>query len=353
MEMSLHDNITLELANGLGNGTMKFVEVDIEWDDFGVQCLASCNISFQLDDATVTDGCCDGDIIPPISICTEKFCDPDLDLIEAVITDFSYTDAGAIADGLSTEGAPTIGAGCTWDGNKLCTSTPLADNVTFIEFEKNVLNEEKYYFRFTIDSISGQVDIYRDGVLGASYTAVGTYELWVTPSTAPDDITIEFKTVGTTEICMTLETFAIWVPCLTTVNEFVGGIYGWTGYDEGLLFSGNGGGLYNDGRLTTTVPLSSNYTYAVEIDYEIPVEFDCVNIWVVVGNDSTEPPIDGQIIATITNNPEPESGTYSFNFDPRDYSIGQDEDLKILIIPCDPETSVIGLSGIRFCGLLY
>lgn len=328
-EMSLNDEIRLELANNLGDGEMLQVDVDIDWQDFGNQCLAMCDINFQLDDATVTDGCCDGDVIPPPQICTEKFCDPDLDLILSVIADFSIEGE----DNVST--TPIIGSGCTWDGNQLCTDTALPDNTTFYEFEKNILSQEKYYFRFTIDSISGSVNIYKDGIIGALYSGVGTYEVWITPEPFVNAITITFKTVGSTELCMTFEAFAIWIPCLTPEAE----TYGWVGEENGLIYTGGSGG---DGRLTCDVAISSNFTYAIEIDYEIPVTDDCLEIWIA-----------GVNVSTITNDPDPASGTFSFNYDPRTYGIARNQNLQIILIPCSVGDSIIGLSGIRFCGLLY
>ena len=63
--------------------------------------------------------------------------------------------------------------------------------------------------------------------------------------------------------------------------------------------------------------------------------------------------INGELARTVTNGPDPSAGTVTFNFDPRDYNIPRNGDMPILIVPCDGDTSVIGLTGIRFCGLLY
>jgi hypothetical protein len=332
MEMSLHDNITLDLANGLGTGTMKYVDVDITWDDFGVQCLASCNISFQLDDATVTDGCCDGDIIPPITLCTERFCDPELNLIEAIITDFTYTDSEAIADGLSTDSAPYTAPDTAWTEQQLCTTDVIPNGDVIIGLLKTILDSEKYIFRFTIDSISGIVEIYRDGILGATYTTPGDYEVYFTPEVGATDIYIEFKASGDTEVCITFDTLAIWVPCMEPLSE------GWVGYDEGLLFTGTPTGS----GVIQADSISSNYTYVIEIDYELPVPSDCFRVV-----------INGTLIRTVTNGPDPDSGTVTFNYDPRDYGIAQDVLISVIFVPCDSETTIVGLSGIRFCGILY
>lgn len=332
VEMSLHDEIRLELANGLGTGNLKFVEVDIPWEDFGSNCLANCSITFQLDDATVTDGCCDGDIIPPIEICTELFCDPELNLMEAIITDFTYTDAEAIAEGLSTDDAPYTDPDTVWDGQQLCTTDVIGSGDVILGFLKTIEDSEKYIFRFTIDSISGQVDLFRDGVLGAVYTATGDYEIWITPEVGASDIYIEFKANGNTEVCITFDTLAIWVPCIEPLSS------GWVGYEDGLLFTGTETG---SGVLLAD-PVSSNYTYVIEIDYELPVPSDCFRIV-----------INSNVIRTITSGPDPDSGTVTFNYDPRDYGIPRNEDLEIIIVPCDSETTIVGLSGIRFCGLLY
>ncbi len=333
VEMSLHDEIRLELANGLGTGTMKFVDVDVTWEDFGVNCLAQCDILFQLDDATVTDGCCDGDIIPPIEICSEQFCDPDLDLIENLITDFSYTDSEAIANGTVPSSSPAIGAGCTWDGQQLCTDTALSDGEVFFEFQKSIVNSEKYIFEFTIDSISGTLDIYRDGILGASYSAPGSYSIHLNPDPMVPFMDIKFQCSGSVEACITFEIFGLWVPCMEPLS------LGWTGYEDGLIYTG---AVSGSGGLLCTETISSNYTYTVEIDYELPVPGDCFDII-----------IDSQVVRTIENGPDPSSGTVTFNYDPRDYGKSRNEDLQILITPCDPVNSVIGLLGIRFCGLLY
>lgn len=332
MEMSLHDNITLELANGLGTGTMKYVDVDITWDDFGVQCLASCNISFQLDDATVTDGCCDGDIIPPITLCTERFCDPELNLIEAIITDFTYTDAEAIANELSADSAPYTAPDTAWTEQQLCTTDVIPTGDVIFGFLKTISDVEKYIFRFTIDSISGVVEIYRDGVLGATYSTPGIYEIWLTPEDAATDFYIEFKASGSTEVCITFDTLAIWVPCMVPQSR------GWVGYDEGLLFTGVATGT---GDIQAT-PVSSNYAYVVEIDYELPVPGDCFEVY-----------INAVLARTVTNGPDPDSGTVTFSFDPRDYGIAQDSDMSVIITPCDPTSTIVGLLGIRFCGILY
>lgn len=331
VEMSLHNEIRLELANGLGTGNLKFVDVDIPWEDFGSNCLANCSITFQLDDATVTDGCCDGDIIPPIEICTELFCDPELNLMEAIITDFTYTDLDAIANGTSTNSAPIIGTGCSFTGQQLCTSTPLANDDIFIEFQKTIDVDEKYVLEFTIDSITGTLEIYRDGILGASYSAPGTYQIFLTPDTVITTMDILFQCNGAVEACITFDTMAIWVPCMVPLTS------GWVGYEDGLIYSGGDG----SGSIEAT-GVSSNYTYVIEIDYELPVGGDCFEVY-----------INGELARTVTNGPDPSAGTVTFNFDPRDYNIPRNGDMPILIVPCDGDTSVIGLTGIRFCGLLY
>lgn len=335
VEMSLHDNITLHLAGDTGSGDLKNVEVEVDWDEFGDNCLAKCTISFQLEDATTTDGCCDDALIPPISVpCTELFCDPLLDGTEAVVTDFTYTDIEAIELGLSVDDTPTTGAGTTWTGQQLCTGDEaVTTGSDFIDFNKTLVDGQKYRISFTVDSIiSGSLTFFLNGVTGGTISAPGDYEYFFVPDPGSPVTRFQFTASSDFRGCITFNSIDIWVPCATPLS------YGWLGYEDGLIF---GGSLTGNGTLQFD-DISSNYVYSIEIDYSIPSDGDCLRIQ-----------IGSNIVATIISGTVPAEGTYSFTFDPRNYSIPSDQSLDFALIPCDGETSLIGITGIRLCGTLY
>lgn len=336
VEMSLHDNITLNLIGDNGSGTLKNVEVEVDWDEFGENCYAMCNISFQLEDATVTDGCCDDALIPPISVpCSERFCDPELDNVEAAVTDFSYTDPVAIEQGLSVEEAPTLDSLVEFiDYNQLCTVDEGVDDANdIIDFRKILVDGQKYNIVITIDSLlSGEIEFYMNGVYGGSMSATGTYTYYFVPDPGSTDTRFELRAHGTFRGCVTLEAINIWVPCAIPVG------YGWLGYEDGLIFSGTASGNSS----LSLEDISSNYVYDIDIDYEFASTGDCIKI-----------EIGGNIVATIDSDEVPLTGTYSFTYDPRNYSEVQDDDLTMGIIPCDPLSSIFGIQGIRMCGTLY
>lgn len=336
IEMSLHDNIILYLSDDNGYGTLKNVEVEIDWDEFGENCLALCNINFQLEDATVTDGCCDDALIPPISVpCSERFCDPDLNEREPAVTDFTFTNAAAIDQGLSVDDFPAMHANAAFiDYNQVCTlDEGAADGEVLIDFQKTLVDGEKYVITITIDTLtSGALTLYMNGVVGATMSAVGTYDYYFTPDPGSPSTRFELYAHGNFRGCFTLESIDVWVPCATPIG------YGWLGYEDGLLFTGTPTGnsplQFDD--------ISSNYVYELSIDYEFISTGDCFTI-----------EIGGNVIATVDSDDVPLSGTYTITYDPRNYSEVQDDDLEMVINPCDPTSSFFALKGIRLCGTLY
>lgn len=333
-EMSLHKNIYYNLPNDMGEGQLTQVNVKTKWDEFGVNCVAFTEIEFQLADATVTDGCCDDDIIPPPAVpCIERFCDPELDDRENVITDFTYTNAMAIADGLSVDSAPVRWGNSTWLDNQLCSNTPVDSGDVFILFTKTINIDNTYLFVFEIDSIVGQFDLFIDGVFRSSYDSIGIFELYITPDPLIPQMEILFNANIDTLACITYKSFNILVPCLVRTS------LGWVAYDGGLLFIGAPVGA---GFLYVGDNPSSNYIYNIEIDYELPVDGDCFNIH-----------INNQIIKTVTSGIEPSIGTCAFTYDPRAYGVARNTIIPIFFTPCNSIGSLIGFTGIRFCCLLY
>lgn len=336
VEMAIHDNISLNLSGDLGTGTLKNVEVEIDWDEFGENCLALCNISFQLDDATVTDGCCDDALIPPISVpCSERFCDPELDNVEAAVTDFSYTDAVAIDQGLSVDEAPVLHSSASFvETNQICVVPEGAlDGETIIDFTKTLIENEKYQIVITIDSIStGEITLYQNGVLGATMSTPGTYTFFFQVDPGTPNTRFELRARGTFIGCFTLDAINVWVPCMHPNS------YGWLGYEDGLICSGT---LEGTGALQVD-NISSNYVYEISFDYAFNSTGDCFIV-----------KIGGDIVATVNSSEVPLEGTYTFTYDPRNFSELPDTDMSMVILPCDPTTSFFAFTGIRMCGTLY
>ena len=60
-EMQLHDTISITLDQRIGGEDIVIATVDYEWSELGGGCLAETNIKFQLEEQTITGGCCDDD----------------------------------------------------------------------------------------------------------------------------------------------------------------------------------------------------------------------------------------------------------------------------------------------------
>lgn len=61
-EMVLHENIQLTLPYELGSAKLRNVSLEITHEKEGNGCYALASITFEMDDITVTDKCCDDDI---------------------------------------------------------------------------------------------------------------------------------------------------------------------------------------------------------------------------------------------------------------------------------------------------
>lgn len=57
-EMCLHDTITLYRENDLGGSKIIKPRLEVSHDSQGGDCLATVNLYFQIDESTITDGCC-------------------------------------------------------------------------------------------------------------------------------------------------------------------------------------------------------------------------------------------------------------------------------------------------------
>jgi len=60
-EMQLHDQIFINLDQRIGDETVVLAAVDYEWGEIGHGCLAETKVTLQLEEQTITGGCCDND----------------------------------------------------------------------------------------------------------------------------------------------------------------------------------------------------------------------------------------------------------------------------------------------------
>lgn len=58
-EIRLNDVVTLTQTENLGTSLIVQPAVNASWDDVGGKCLANTVLAFELDEASITDGCCD------------------------------------------------------------------------------------------------------------------------------------------------------------------------------------------------------------------------------------------------------------------------------------------------------
>jgi hypothetical protein len=338
-EMPLHSSVLLVLNNSLGQDTIHEVDVQLEDADDLDDCKQDCIITFMLQEVTVVDGCCDGEVEIPVE-CAEQICDIDFSQETTILTDWFYTDAQAILDGLSVDSAPTLDVTAEIFGTMVCAhSTPL--DTVFFEVPITRAPENPSYFVLTVDSISvGSLKLIVDGIEVDEWNTPGSYEAPAVLGTA-SVVQLKSGALGF-DGCITLGNILHRAPCWEPVGA---GKHIIVADEPGIFFVGDS----TLNRLYQYIAIPSAMTYAA--------------VELIIGENPAIPLVVDQGFGVYINNELvyshvydgsnwPVDDTFTFAFDPQTLAGPLTEFLDVEIRPILGDgTNSLHYISISFCGI--